>query len=53
MDLCLATLNAVTFYFLQNVSTLKQRRKFFSVTAVCKHVAGYQDYSNYKWDLIR
>jgi hypothetical protein len=23
------------------------------VTVVCKHFASYQDYPNYKWDLIR
>jgi hypothetical protein len=52
MDLCLATLKAVSFYLLHNVSTLNQRRKFSCVTVVCKHFASYQDYPNYKWDLI-
>jgi hypothetical protein len=44
MDLRLATLKAVSFYFLQNVSTLNQRGTFSCVTAVCKHFASYQDY---------
>jgi hypothetical protein len=51
MDLRLATLKAVSFYLLHNVSTLNQCRKFSCVTAVFKHVASYQDYPNYKWDL--
>jgi hypothetical protein len=53
MDLRLATLKAVSFYLLQNVSTLNQCRKFSCVTVVCKHFASYQEYPNYKWDLIR
>jgi hypothetical protein len=48
----LATLKAVSFYFLYNVSTLNQRR-FFCITVVCKHFASYQDYPNDRWDLIR
>jgi hypothetical protein len=48
MDLRLATLKAVSFYLLHNVSTLNQRRKFSCVTVVCKHFASYQDYPNYK-----
>jgi hypothetical protein len=28
-------------------------QKFSCVTVVCKHFASYQDYPNYKWDLIR
>jgi hypothetical protein len=28
-------------------------RKLSCVTAVCKHCVSYQDYPNYKWDLIR
>jgi hypothetical protein len=52
MDLCLATLKAVSFYFLHNVSTLTQCRKFSWVTVVCKRFASYQDYRNYKWDFI-
>jgi hypothetical protein len=51
MDLHL--LKAVSFYFLHNVSTLNQCKKFFSVTVVCKHFASYQCYPNYRWDLIR
>jgi hypothetical protein len=52
MDLRLATLKAVSFYMLHNFSTLNQSRKIYSVTVVCKHFANYQDYPNYKWDLI-
>jgi hypothetical protein len=53
MDLRLATLEAVSFYLLHNVSTLNKCRKFSRVTVVCKHFASYRDYPNYKWDLIR
>jgi hypothetical protein len=53
MDLRSAKLKAVSFYFLHNVSTLYQCRKFSCVTAVCKRFASYQNYPNYKWDLIR
>jgi hypothetical protein len=53
MDLRLATLKAVCFYLLLNVSTLNQCRKFSCFTVVCKHFASYQDYPNYRWDLIR
>jgi hypothetical protein len=53
MDLRLATLKAVSFHFLHNVSTLNQCRKFSCVTFVCKHFVTYQDYPNYKRDLIR
>jgi hypothetical protein len=53
MDLRLATLKAVSFHLLHNVSTLNQYRKFSCVTVVCKYFASYQDYPNYKWDLIR
>jgi hypothetical protein len=48
MDLHLATLKAISFYLLHN-----QCRKFSCVTVVCKHFASYQDYPNYRWDLIR
>jgi hypothetical protein len=41
------------FDLLHNVSTLNQCRKFFRITVACKHFASYQDYPNYKWDLIR
>jgi hypothetical protein len=47
MDLRLATLKAVSFSLLHNVSTLNQYRKLSCVTAVCKHFASYQGYSNY------
>jgi hypothetical protein len=53
MDLRLATLNAVSFYVLHNVSALNQRRKLSCCTIVWKHLASYQDYPNYRWDLIR
>jgi hypothetical protein len=53
MDLRLATLKAVSFYLLYNVSTLNQCRKLSCGTAVCKHFAIYQGYPNNKWDLIR
>jgi hypothetical protein len=53
MDLRLATLKAIFFYLLQNVSTLNQCRKLSCVTVVCKHFASYQVYPNYRWDLIR
>jgi hypothetical protein len=53
MDQRLATLKAVSFYLLHYVSTLNQCRKFSCVTLVCKHFASYQDYPNYRWDLIR
>jgi hypothetical protein len=52
MDLRLATLKAVSFYLLHNVSTLNQRRKFSCVTVVCKQFASYQGYPNYRWYLI-
>jgi hypothetical protein len=44
MDLRLATLKAVFFYLLHDVSTLDQCRKFSCATDVCKHFASYQDY---------
>src|SRR5215510_5630659 len=53
MNLHLAMLKAVSFYFMHNVSTLNQCRKFSCVTVVCKHFASYQGYHNYRWDLIR
>jgi hypothetical protein len=53
MDFRLAKLKAVYFYLLHNVSTLNQCRKFSCVTVVCKYFASYQDYTYYKWDLIR
>jgi hypothetical protein len=53
MELRLAALKAFSFYFLHNVSTLNQCRKLSCVTVVSKQFASYQDYPNYKWDLIR
>jgi hypothetical protein len=52
IDLRLATLKAVSFYFLHNIPTLNQGRKLSCGTVVCKHFASYQDYPNYRWDLI-
>jgi hypothetical protein len=53
MDLRLATLKAVSFYLLHNVTTVNECRKFSCVTAVCEHFASYQDHPTSKWDLIR
>jgi hypothetical protein len=53
MDIRLATLKAVYFYLLHNISTLNQCRKLSCGTVVCKHFASYQDYPTHKWDLIR
>jgi hypothetical protein len=53
MDLRLATLKAVSFYLLHNVTTLNQFRKLLGGTVVCKHFASYQGYPNYRLDLIR
>jgi hypothetical protein len=52
MDLRLATLKAFSSYLLHNVSTLSQYRKLSCVTVVCKHLASYQGYPNYRKDLI-
>jgi hypothetical protein len=46
-------LKAVSFFLLHNVSTLNQCRKLSCGTVVCKQFASYQDYPNYRWDLIR
>jgi hypothetical protein len=53
MDLRLATLKAVSFYLLHNVSTLNLCGKFSCDTVVCKHFASYQDNPNYSWDVIQ
>jgi hypothetical protein len=53
MDVRLAALKAVSFYLLHNVSTLNQCRKLSYVAVVCEHFVSYQDYPNYRWDLIR
>jgi hypothetical protein len=52
MDLLLATLKAVCFYLLHNVSTLNKCRESSCGTAVCKHFASYQGHPNFRWDLI-
>jgi hypothetical protein len=49
MNLRLATLKAIYFYLLHNISTLNQ---VSCGTVVCKHFVSYQDYPNYRWDLI-
>jgi hypothetical protein len=51
MDLRLATLKAISYYLLHNISTLNQCRKLSCVTVVCKHFASYQGYPNYRWNL--
>jgi hypothetical protein len=48
MDQRLATLKAVSFYLLHNVSTLNQCRNLSCGTVVCKYFASYQGYPNYK-----
>jgi hypothetical protein len=53
MDLRLAKLKAVSFYLMHNVLTLNHCREFSCVIVVCKHFVIYQDYPNYRWDLIR
>jgi hypothetical protein len=53
MDPRLATLKAVYFYLLHNVSTLNQCRNLSCGTVLCKRFASYEGYSNYRWDLIR
>jgi hypothetical protein len=53
MDLRFATLKAVSFYLLHNISALNQCRKLSCGTVVCKHFSSYQGYPNYRWDLIR
>jgi hypothetical protein len=53
MDLRLATLKAISFYLLHNVSTLNQCIKLSCGTVVCEHFASYQGYPNYRWNLIR
>jgi hypothetical protein len=41
------------FLFDAQCFNIESIRKFSCVTIVCKHFASYQDYPNYKWDLIR
>jgi hypothetical protein len=52
MELRLATVKAVSFYLLHNVSALNQC-KLSCVRVVCQHFASYQGYPNYRRDLIR
>jgi hypothetical protein len=49
MDLCLATLKAISFYLLHNVSTLNNA-KSFPVSQFCVNTLPV---TNYRWDLIR
>jgi hypothetical protein len=42
MDLRSATLKAISFYLLHNVSTLNQCRKLSCVTVVCKYFGQLQ-----------
>jgi hypothetical protein len=53
MGLRLATLKAISFYLLHNVSTLNQCRKLSCGTFVCKHFASYRGYAYFRWNLIR
>jgi hypothetical protein len=53
MNKGVAKLIPISFYLLQNISTLNQGRMLSSVTIVCKHFASYQGYPSYRWDLIR
>jgi hypothetical protein len=53
MNLRLATLKAVSFYLLHNISTLNQCRILSCGPVVCKRFASYQGYPNFRWDLIR
>jgi hypothetical protein len=50
MDIRLATLKAISFYFLHKGSALNQWRKLSCATGVCKRFASYQGYPNYRWD---
>jgi hypothetical protein len=43
---------SLSIYLLHNVSTLNLCRKLSCGTVVCKHIASYQGYPNYGWDLI-
>jgi hypothetical protein len=40
------------FHLLRNVSTLNECRKLSCGTIVCKHLAIYEGYPKYRWDLI-
>jgi hypothetical protein len=41
------------FLFVAQYFNTESMQKVFCGTVVCKHFASYQDYPNYKWDLIR
>jgi hypothetical protein len=41
------------FLFAAQYFNIESMQKFSCVTVVCKHFASYQDYPNYRWDLIR
>jgi hypothetical protein len=42
----------VSLYLLHSFSTLNQCRELSCGTFVCKYFASFQEYPNYKWDLI-
>jgi hypothetical protein len=41
------------FLFAAQCFNIELMHKVSCVTVVCKHFTSYQDYPNYKWDLIR
>jgi hypothetical protein len=41
------------FLLVAQCFNIESMQKVSCVVVVCKHFAGYQDYPNYKWDLIR
>jgi hypothetical protein len=41
------------FLFAAQCFNIESMQKVSCFTVVCKHFASYQDYPNYKWDLIR
>jgi hypothetical protein len=41
------------FLFDAQCFNTESMQKFSRLTFVCKHFASYQDYPNYKWNLIR
>jgi hypothetical protein len=41
------------FLFAAQCFNIESMQKVFCVTVVCKHLASYQEYPNYRWDLIR
>jgi hypothetical protein len=41
------------FLFAAQCFNIESMQKVSCVTVVCKHFASYQDYPNYKWELIQ